>query len=128
MASLRGLLAQAESLSPNINNLRRRVQMQEDALATAQEDLRIALGREPSPLDPPSLPQPQPGGPRVLSPEEVKTTAEFILLAAARRRGEVPCAVPTVQTRPEPPKTTQGISHLAAAIVLAGKKARGERE
>ena len=57
MTSLRELKAQfdAENAAPssNINNLRRRVQMQRDALATAEQDLRIALGREGSP---PELP------------------------------------------------------------------------
>ena len=131
MTSLRELKAQfdAENAAPsgNINNLRRRVQMQRDALATAEQDLRIALGREGSPPELPDMPQPQPGGPR-LSAAEAQATAAAIIRMGRIRRGELAPDAPPVQAAAEPPKTAQGVADTAAAILAAGKKRRGEKD
>ena len=129
MTSLRELKALFDlenAPSPNVANLTKRVELQRRALAQAEADLQVALGREPSP-EPPRLPQPQPGGPRALSPEQ-KATADAIILAGLRRRGLARLDPPPVIRAAEPPANDEASAALAAAILAAGRARRGEKD
>ena len=130
MTSLRELKAlyDLENMpSPNVANLTKRVELQRRALAQAESDLQVALGRDGSPRDLPDLPQqPQPGGPR-LSAQQVTDTAAAIVRAGQVRRGEVAPDMPPVITTGEAPKTPAGTAALAEAILAAGRKARAEK-
>ena len=127
MPSLRELLAQAENApSSNLANLEKRVAMQQAALDTALDDLAAARAREGLPVDPPELPGPQPGSPR-LSPSQVQATVEFVLRADRRRRAEEFIPATPAEPFPAPPSTPQARAEIAQFIINADRKARNER-
>ena len=132
MTSLRSLLAAYEGhespTSASIDALEKMVRLQRSAYDQALADLTAARARQGLPLEPTDLPQPpQPRGSR-LSAEQVAITAANIVRMGQIRRGELAPDMPPVIAAGEAPKTAEGSAAIAAAIIMAGKKRRGEKE
>jgi hypothetical protein len=105
----------ANAPSSNVANLQRRVQLQQDALASAEDDLRAALSREGV------------AAPALAS--DPASVANFILKADRRRRGLEPLDEPSAASRayPQVPEAAAPDPQATAAFILAAdKKRRGD--
>jgi hypothetical protein len=126
MPSLTQLAALADRQDA-LDTLAQRVLVQQAALTDALDDFNTAKTRFGALVDTPTL-QDQPEGAR-LNDDQIRATAEFILRADRRRRGEETVPAPAIARAVRTaPSTPQGAAQTAAFILAAHRRARGEAE
>ena len=119
MTSLRQLVAQADAQDA-LDNLAKRVVLQQAALDQAIIDLNAARARQGVPdVDLPDVPD------APLDTDRVRATAEMILRAGKKARGEIPMDERPVASRVIS-QTVGDPAETAAFILAAARKAKSK--